>query len=336
MSSVERHSVAKIARSERALSNAPLPCHPPASDAPCITILLCTYNGARFLATQLASLERQTHRNWKLFVSDDGSSDSTLAIVHRFAQRVPQVVEVRQGPRRGPSANFLSLATDPDVDGDYFAFCDQDDEWDADKLAFALKWMDEVPSEVPAVYGARTRIVCADGGPRGLSRRFSRPPSFANALVQSIAGANTMLFNRATKKLFERAAQLDVVSHDWWAYQLVSGSGGIFHYDPEPHLDYRQHDANRIGCNRGARAQFKRLGMVLSGGFSNWNNINLAALQRCRDCLTEDSRALLDSYEAMRVAGFWRRLAAFARSPLRRQTALGNFALLIGVVLKKV
>ena len=336
MSSVERRSVAKIARSRRDIHNDTLPNNLPAGSSPCITILLCTYNGARFLATQLASLERQTHQDWKLFVSDDGSSNSTLAIVNHFAQRVPQIVEVRQGPRRGPSANFLSLATDPSVDGDFFAFCDQDDEWDADKLSSALKWMNEVPAKVPAVYGARTRIVCADGTHRGLSRRFSRPPSFANALVQSIAGANTMLFNGATKKLFERSGQLDVVSHDWWAYQLVSGSGGIFHYDPEPHLDYRQHDANRIGCNRGLRAQIKRLGMVLTGGFSDWNNINLAALQRCRDCLTDEARALLDSYEAMRVAGFWRRIAAFARSPLRRQTPLGNFALLLGVVLRKI
>src|SRR5436190_2122456 len=129
MSSVERRSVAKIARSRRDIHNDTLPNNLPAGSSPCITILLCTYNGARFLATQLASLERQIHQNWKLFVSDDGSSDSTLAIVHHFAQRDPQAVEVRQGPRRGPSANFLSLATDPGVDGDYFAFCDQDGEW---------------------------------------------------------------------------------------------------------------------------------------------------------------------------------------------------------------
>ena len=67
-----------------------------------------------------------------------------------------------------------------------------------------------------------------------------------------------------------------------------------------------------------------------------WNNINLAALQRSRHCLTAEARDLLDSYEAMRVAGFWRRVSAFARSPLRRQTLIGNLALLIGVVLKKV
>ena len=337
MSSVERRSVSKLAQSAKLdLSGNPLPSLSSCSDAPCITILLCTFNGARFLAAQLASLEQQSHQNWKLLVSDDGSTDATLAIVHHFAQRVAQPVEVRQGPQRGPAANFLSLATDPSIDCDYFAFCDQDDAWNSDKLALALKWMRTVPRDVPAVYGARTRLICAGGEPLGYSRRFRRPPSFANALVQSIAGANTMLFNRSTKRLLEQSGVLNVVSHDWWAYQLVSGSGGLVHYDPTPQLDYRQHENNRIGCNRGLRAQWKRLRMVLNGGFAAWNDVNLAALQRCRHHLTDNARTLLDSYEAMRTASLWGRLMAFARSPLRRQTFLGNIALLIGIVLRKV
>ncbi len=126
------------------------------------------------------------------------------------------------------------------------------------------------------------------------------------------------------------------MSHDWWAYQLVTGNGGVFRYDPEPHLDYRQHDSNRIGCNRGLRAQWKRLRMVLNGGFAVWNELNLTALQRCRHLLTEEARAQLDIYEVMRVGPLGARLKAFAKSPLRRQTFLGNIALLVGIALKKV
>ena len=48
---------------------------------PNVAVLLCTYNGAQFLPAQIASLAHQTFSNWKLFVSDDGSSDETLAIV---------------------------------------------------------------------------------------------------------------------------------------------------------------------------------------------------------------------------------------------------------------
>jgi len=336
MSSVEQRSVAKADQPSELLhvdhrTELSLACR-----VPCITILLCTHNGSRFLAAQLASLEGQSHQNWRLVVSDDGSSDDTLAIIQHFAQRVAQPVELREGPRQGPSANFLALATDPDIPGDYFAFCDQDDVWHREKLSRALAWMQTLPQETAAVYGARTRLVCAGGKPLGYSRRFSRPPSFGNALLQSIAGANTMLFNRSTKQLFEAAGPLNVISHDWWAYQLVCGSGGIVHYDPEPGLDYRQHSNNRIGANRGPRAQLKRLRMVLNNGFVIWNDVNLAALQNCRHLLTGEARALIDTYAAMRNGSLWARLTAFAKSPMRRQTLLGNIALLIAVALNKV
>jgi glycosyltransferase involved in cell wall biosynthesis len=313
-----------------------VPLSTPDAVAPCITIFLCTYNGARFLPAQLASLERQTHTNWRLVVSDDGSTDSTLTIVANFAQRVVQPVEIRDGPRRGPSVNFLTLAADPRVLGDFFAFCDQDDVWHSDRLARALAWIKTVPGDLCAIYGSRTRLISASGQPFGYAQYFKKAPSFSNALVQSVAGANTMLFNSATKRLFERAGPRDVVSHDWWAYQLVSGTGGIVHYDAEPSVDYRQHADNRIGCNRGLPAQLKRLRMVVSGGFAAWNDINIAALQQCRVLLNSEAQSLLDVYAGLRQKSLWGRLVALARNPIRRQTPLGNLALLVAVLLNKV
>lgn len=336
MSSVQRRFVAKYSQPAGFILCGGAARALPLNDGPCITILLCTCNGARFLAAQLASLKHQSHTNWRLIVSDDHSRDSTLAIVDHFARHVPQSVEVRMGPRRGPTANFLSLAADSSVTGDYFAFCDQDDVWHSDKLRSAIEWMRTVPADVAAAYGARTRLISARGDMMGHSRHFTRPPSFANALVQSIAGANTILFNRATKRLFEQSGPLNVVSHDWWTYQIVSGNGGVFHYDPEPHLDYRQHDANRVGCNKGLSAQLKRLGMLLNGRFATWNDINLAALQRSRHLLSKDARALVGTYEVMRGGSLPARLKAFATSGMRRQTLRGNIALLIAVCLRKI
>jgi glycosyltransferase involved in cell wall biosynthesis len=336
MSSVERRSIAKstqpggVALQDRDCQFAP------ALEAPCITILLCTYNGERFLAAQLASIEQQSYRNWRLIVSDDHSSDATLAILRHFAQRTCQPVEIREGPQLGPAANFLSLAADPEIAGEYFAFCDQDDVWHRDKLRRALSWATSLPQELPVVYGGRTNVICAAGKPLGYSSRFFRPPSFGNALVQNIAGANTMLFNSATKRLFEQAGPLHVTAHDWWAYQLVSGSGGVVGYDPEPHVDYRQHANNRIGSNKGLRAQCKRLRLVFQGRFSAWNDVNLAALENARHLLTEEARALVDAFQVMRKGSFVARLTAFATSPLRRQTSLGNLALLLATALKKV
>ena len=88
---------------------------------PSIAILLCTYNGARFLPAQLASLADQSFTNWRLFVSDDGSSDETLAIVSEHKDRLGAApVDIRNGPRQGFVKNFLSLACDPSLSFDYF------------------------------------------------------------------------------------------------------------------------------------------------------------------------------------------------------------------------
>lgn len=321
---------------------APMAAREPASPAwlsglnPQVTILMCTYNGARFLRVQLASLEQQSYGNWRLVVSDDGSSDETLDILRNFATRVRQPVELRRGPRRGAAANFMALAADPSIEGELFAFCDQDDVWHADKLSRALARVKTNPVGVPFVYGARTRLVDTDGEGIGWSPLFRRAPSFANALVQSIAGGNTMMFNRAAKRLMERAGAVEVVSHDWWAYQLVTGNGGSFHYDPEPRLDYCQHGSNCVGANRGMRARWYRLRMLVDGRFARWNDTNLAALQKCRHLLTDDAKSLLDAYVAMRSRWFGARLKEFVTSKIRRQTAIGNVGLFIGIALRKI
>src|SRR5215813_149843 len=88
---------------------------PPAAP-PRVAILLGTKDGAAFLGNQLRSFADQSHRNWFLVVSDDGSRDETREIITQFAATRPQQVVVRDGPQRGVTANFLSLAADPAID----------------------------------------------------------------------------------------------------------------------------------------------------------------------------------------------------------------------------
>jgi hypothetical protein len=76
--------------------------------------------------------------------------------------------------------------------------------------------------------------------------------------------------------------------------------------------------------------------MVLNGGFADWNEVNLAALRSACHLLTDEARSQLDAYEMMRKGGFVSRLKAFAASPMRRQTFIGNVALFIAVALKKI
>src|SRR6266478_10074439 len=190
----------------------------PSAGGPTVTILLCTLNGERFLAEQLASLELQTFKNWKLIASDDGSWDRTKSILVAFQKSCqPGKVEIIDGPRRGATANFLFQACAENLVSEYYAFCDQDDVWDADKLARAINVLEQTESSIPALYGSRTRLIDEAGNEIGFSPLFHRKPEFRSALVQSIAGGNTMVFNQKARKLVVFCgADVDVPSHDWW------------------------------------------------------------------------------------------------------------------------
>jgi glycosyltransferase involved in cell wall biosynthesis len=293
-----------------------------------VAILMGTCNGARFLAAQLDTIAAQSHRDWRLVASDDGSTDATRAILAAFrAEMGPERVEIREGPCRGFVANFRGLAGDPAIRADFYAFADQDDLWHPDRLARGVARLGALAPGVPALAGGRTRLIDEDGRPLGLSPAFRAPPSFANALVQSIAGGNTMLFNAAAKRLFEAAPGLPVVAHDWWAYQLVSGAGGAVIYDPEPMVGYRQHRQNLIGGNRGVRARGARLRRLFAGRLAEWTDLNLAALEAAGPLLTPEARAMVALMRRMRGPGLLARLALLRRLGLYRQTR-GDTAML--------
>jgi len=315
----------------------PIPTPHAGLDAAHVAILMCTKDGAAFLAEQLHSIAEQTHTNWSLIVSDDGSTDATLSIIARFAEGSKQNTAIRSGPRQGVCANFLSLATDPGIKADYFAFSDQDDIWYKNKLQRALAWLVTVPSDVPAVYCGRTELVSNDGRSYGLSPLFTRSIAFRNAIVQSLGGGNTMVFNAAAKRLLEATGRLDVVLHDWWMYQLVSAVGGAVHYDPQPMLKYRQHPDNLIGSNRGGAARVVRLRMMLRGRFRDWNAKNVAALERIPvRLIAPQNRTVLTLFAKTRTASLFKRLYYLKRSGVYRQTLLGNIGLIVATILKRI
>ncbi|MFN7050803.1 MAG: glycosyltransferase, partial [Gemmobacter sp.] len=113
-------------------------------------------NGAADLQAQLDSLVAQTHANWALVASDDGSTDDSRAILQRFAgdQAARHPVVVAEGPGRGFVRNFLSLLARPGLSGPV-ALCDQDDIWFPDRLERALARLAALPPDRPALYCSR-------------------------------------------------------------------------------------------------------------------------------------------------------------------------------------
>lgn len=304
-----------------------------------VAILLCSYNGAAFIQEQLNSFTQQRLHDWQLFVYDDVSTDNTGDLIKQYQATVQQKVTWQRNPSsKGFAQNFLSaICTTPNDSADFFALSDQDDIWQEDKLSRAIEYLKTVPAEIPALYSSRTQTVNAQGQALDFSPLFEKKPSFKNALVQSIAGGNTMVFNKAAKILITKASQnIDVISHDWWVYLLISGVGGSVFYDPQPEILYRQHDSNLIGANNHFFARIARIKLLLNNRFKQWIDKNIAALNSCRDLLDKEQLKTLDAFIAGRQQSFFKRCLQLNRLGVYRQTFLGNIALIIGIGLNKV
>lgn len=302
-----------------------------------LAVLLATYNGARFLDAQLRSVIAQDWPSIEVFVSDDSSTDDTMQLLESWqAIWNKGAFTIASGPRSGFAGNFRKLLAESAAHADYVAFCDQDDIWLSDKTRVAVEAIDAHGSR-PALYCARTIVTDVDDRDVSLSTLFRKTPDFANALVQSIGGGNTMVMNRAAYELLREAARrTDFVSHDWFAYLIVAGAGGKVIYSETPHVRYRQHDGNLIGSNLGFQARINRARFALSGRYVGWNNLNMSALNACRDLLTPDAVAKLDHFSKARHGRLPQRLIGLWRSGVYRQTTIGQLSLYLAGILGKL
>ncbi len=97
-----------------------------------ISIVLCTYNGAKFLREQLDSIVMQTIQPYEVIAQDDGSTDETMTILLEYASKYPYIQVIKNEGEHGINGNFFSAIRK--AQGDLIAISDQDDIWLHDKL----------------------------------------------------------------------------------------------------------------------------------------------------------------------------------------------------------
>ncbi|MET3597478.1 glycosyltransferase involved in cell wall biosynthesis [Mesorhizobium shonense] len=303
-----------------------------------MAVLMGTKDGAAFIVEQLESLLAQSWAHVDLWVSDDGSTDATAAILEAWRSRWNKgCLTVVEGPRKGFAANFRSMIIDPRISADYYAFCDQDDVWEPDRLESAVRWMEGQDVQTPLLFCSRTATISEDGVSAGYSPLFRRPPSFPNALVQSIAGGNTMLFNRVARDLLAKAsARTEFVSHDWWAYLIVTAAGGKVRYEPRPLVRYRQHGANLVGANVSWKARLSRLRRLLKGQFATWTEANLAGLAVNGDLISHDAAACLGLFIKAREGNVFRHFRLLGKCGVYRQTFMGTLGLYLAFLWRRI
>jgi glycosyltransferase involved in cell wall biosynthesis len=240
---------------------------------PRVAILLCTRDGSKFIDQQLKSLINQRLVDLEIFWSDDGSIDDTKKIVLSYQDKL-KITPIKLPIDHCASDHFIKLLYEVPIDFDYYAFCDQDDIWLPHKLENSINLLSHHCCDL---YGGRTQLIDKNNNYLELSMEFTKQPSFRNALVQSIAGGNTMVWTQKLHKNIIYPQIINVPSHDWWLYLFSTFQGYKMYYDQKPSVLYRQHNQNNVGANLGLKNQIKRILYGFLGRYQKWNDrsINL-------------------------------------------------------------
>ena len=124
-----------------------------------VSIVLCTYNGAKYLSEQLESILAQTYPLHEIIIQDDNSTDETVNIIYEYASKYSLIKFFKNNSAHGVNGNFISAMQR--ATGDYIAISDQDDIWETDKIENQMNSIGK-------------NLLCS-----GFSRPFSTDGSFA-------------------------------------------------------------------------------------------------------------------------------------------------------------
>ncbi len=304
-----------------------------------ITILMASYKGDTYLNAQIDSIVQQQGVDLQLLISDDFSESATTSLLAPYQEQLS--FKVIAGPQRGVNANFHYLIEQanqhfPPIQSLLFAYADQDDVWLPQKLQLAQQSL--VNLKQAAVYMGRTYVTDAMLNPLFLSKGKPRHASFQNALLESIAGGNTMVFNQ--QALLHMQQVTLPVFHDWLTYMVVSACGGQIIFDDTPTVLYRQHGQNLIGANKGLIPKLTRLKKLFAGEFRDWAENNICALTPLIPAMTPENKITFEGFVQLHQLQGWRycfkRLQLFLKLGLYRQRTAEHIGFLLAAFLGKI
>lgn len=308
-----------------------------------VAILLATYNGSRYLPEQLDSIARQTHSDWHLLVSDDGSSDDTLEVLDQFSRQHPGKVTLvsRSEHANGACGNFLHLIACCPSSYPYVAFCDQDDVWLDTKLAVSLAAIRELEARNPGPCLVFTDAAVVDSDLEELAPSFFAytgvDPSrtkLAQLLVQNpISGAGIIMNSSLLSAVQESApcfSSEHIAMHDQWVGLVAACFGSIAAVNEALYL-YRQHGGNAMGAIQMSMGSVLEKAKIAKLSLERKRNQAEILLTCYRGVLLEPQAELLEEFVGLRGLPKTRRILFCVKQGALMNGSLRNAGLLFFV-----
>ena len=220
---------------------------------PQISIILCSYNGEKYISEQIDSILNQTFKNFELVICDDQSTDNTMRIVKSYANKDPRIKWHINENNLGYIKNFekgISLAK-----GENIALSDQDDIWSFDKIE---KLYNNIKNNV--------LIYCDSQFVNSNLEPTNKKMSSSGVMISTNNPLNLCLMNSVSshallfkKELTEKLLPFpELVPHDWWIAFVASFNGGVTYYN-ETLVKYRIHDKNTLVLNKNRKSKENKI-----------------------------------------------------------------------------
>ena len=219
-----------------------------------VTVVMATYNGEKYLKEQIDSILTQKGVSVNLLVRDDGSKDGTKQILDEYQSK--GFLTWYTGEHLNVQKGYLDLLKHVG-ESDYYAFSDQDDVWDEDKLLIAVTELDCLPQDKPAMYYCGQRLVDENLKLISVHKIATDRSPHTNFLISNVAGC-TAVFNKSLVVAVNSAEPEFILMHDSWLFKVCLALGGTYYADSSAHIDYRQHGGNVAGLNSGIKGKIKQ------------------------------------------------------------------------------
>lgn len=244
-----------------------------------IGIALATYNGSQYVIEMLDSIEKQTFKSFHIHVTDDGSTDNTIAVIkdHKLFSEGKISIHNQQGGQ-GALRNFSRAISY--CNEQYILLCDQDDYWLENKLEIIFDCFRENElnkGNIPLLVFSDLQIVdfnldCIYDSFFKSSIKDSRCNKPQDFIISNHIPGCCMAINSMAKKIIEPIPD-NVRMHDWWIALVISTYGELKYID-KPLVKYRQHSNNTIGVPGVGNKVFLQELMALRGAKNMIKNSN--------------------------------------------------------------
>ena len=212
-----------------------------------VDILVTTYNTREeYLKMQIESIINQTHKNIKIYISDDKSTNPNIETILRKYEKKDERIKVYIQPINiGYNKNFEFLLKKSKAR--YVMFSDHDDVWHEDKVEKCLKKMYE--ENIDMVYCNCRQINSQGDVIKENYFKYKNVPLVKGKSKLAISrcvgiGCSQMITKEVRNNMIPFKKR--VIAHDWLAAFIANEKRGM-DYIEEPLFDYRLHTDNVFG-----------------------------------------------------------------------------------------